>query len=304
MGHHSITYAIYNPKFRYGIDGRLLNIGGVQVAPDDYEEYMRGYLFCPVCFTPLSRNPLHKNLSTNAKTAHFRHLPTFKDVPCVYHTIQQAGLNYVNDELTSETEEESLFKNVKEWAKQPPEKLMEGRSTPVVYDGINHDPYGNVTEVSIPRHNGDKVKVGSNIETVQYICWHLDNLLNAGFMLPGNQVRLPLKDLLYNVKFIRRDITAVPQLFFGKMSSFHHQIFRNRTKIQCNGRQCLYLFTQGEHDERKNFGATCIGKYIMFFGAIGWGDDKKPFVMLDDWGTYAVIPRKFESLLQSIPSFY
>lgn len=125
-----------------------------------------------------------------------------------------------------------------------------------------------------------------------------------GFALPGKQVSLPLKDLLYNVKFIKRSISEVPQLFFGKMTGIHLQIFRNRTRIQCNGKQFMYLFTHSEHDERKSFDATCTGQYVMFFGSVKWDEYGVPFVMLDDWGTYAVIPKKFESLLRSIPSFY
>ncbi|EQB9045461.1 hypothetical protein ACYVOZ_003506, partial [Vibrio cholerae] len=303
MGNNSITYAIYNPKWKYGTDERLLKISGQQITPEDYEHHMHGFIYCPECYTPLSRNPAKKRLSKNAKTPHFRHLPTFKDVPCLYHTIQQAGLNYVNDELTSETEEDDQFRNIKEWAKLPPDQYMKA-SSQVVYQGVNHDPDGEKTEVPLPRHTGDKVKRGSKIETVQYICWHLDDLFNVGFTLPGKQVRLALKDLLYNVKFIKRGISEEPQLFFGKMTGFHHQIFRNRSKIQCNDKQFMYLYTYGEHDERRNYDATCIGQYIMFFGSVRWGDDGKPYVMLDDWGTYAVIPRKFEALLRLVPSYY
>lgn len=303
VGNNSITYAIYNPRWKYGTDERLLKISGEKVSPEDYEQYMQGLIYCPECYTPLSRNPSHKNLSKNAKTAHFRHLPSFKDVPCLYHTTQQAGLNYVNDELTSETEEDNQFRKVKEWAKLPPEKYMKAKSQ-VVYQGVNHDPEGEKTEIPLPRHTGDKIKRGANIETVQYICWHLDELINVGFTLPGKQVSLPLKDLLYNVKFIKRGISEVPQLFYGKMTGVHLQIFRNRSRIQCNGKQFMYLFTHSEHDERKRYDATRIGQYVMFFGSVKWDEHGVPYVMLDDWGTYAVIPKKFESLLRSIPSFY
>lgn len=303
MGNNSITYAIFNPRWRYGTDKGLLKISGRNISPEDYEQHMKGSIYCPECCTPLSKNPLHKNLSKNAKTAHFRHLPSFRDVPCLYHTTQQTGLNYVNDELASETEEDSQYRKIKEWAKLPPEKYMKANSQ-VVYQGVNHDPEGEKTEIPLPRHTGDKIKRGANIETVQYICWHLANLINVGFTLPGKQVNLPLKDLLYNVKLIKRSKNRASQLFYGKMIDINYLTFRNRTKIQCNGKQFMYLFTHGEHDERKHYGEECKGKYIMFWGSVEWNEDGKPYIMLDDWGTYAVIPPRFEPVLRSIPSFY
>ncbi|MFZ3423162.1 hypothetical protein [Vibrio harveyi] len=301
MGNYSITYAIYNPKWTYGIDERLLKIGASEVTPEEYEQYMHGSIFCPKCFTPLSRNPSKKNVSKNAKTAHFRHLPSFKHIPCAYHTTQQDGFNYVNDELTSETEEDGQFKRVKEWAKLPPEEYMKGDKK-ITYNGINHDPEGEITEEAIPRHNGNKVKVGSNIETVQYICWNLDSLLNVGFSLPGKQVTLPLKDLLYNTQMLRRDISEEPQLFYGKMKGFHYQTFSNRTKIQCHGSKFMYIYTKNELDERRSFGADSIGRYVMFFGSVKWDESKKTYVMLDEWGSYAVVPRKLEPYLEKVTS--
>ncbi|WP_297480158.1 hypothetical protein [uncultured Photobacterium sp.] len=68
MGNYSITYAIYNPRWVYGVDEKLLKIGSSEIAPEDYEQYMHGSIFCPKCFTPLSRNPSKKNISKNAKT--------------------------------------------------------------------------------------------------------------------------------------------------------------------------------------------------------------------------------------------
>jgi len=301
MGHFSITYAIYHEMWKYGTDERLLKIGGKNIAPKDYEPHMYGHIYCPKCFTPLSRSPADKNLTKNTRHAHYKHLPSYQHIPCLYHTISQEGYNYVNEELTSETEENPQLKKVKGWAEIPPEKGMTS-VTHINYTGINHDPEGKKTEVAIPRHRGDTVKLGSNIETVQYICWHLDELINVGFSLPSKSVSLPLKDFLYNSKLIKRDIGEEAQLFYGKMIGFHKQTFKNRTKIQCYKHHILYLYTNDEWDERRKFGESEIGKFVMFFGSIQWGEDKKPYIMLEDWGTYAVIPPKHLGIIKSITS--
>ena len=301
MGHSSITYAIYNSYWRYGIDERLLQIGSINITPEQYEIYMYGFIFCPKCFTPLSRSPANKNVSKNTKSAHFKHLPSFKHIPCSYHTVQQEGLNYINDELAIEVEDDSQFKKVKEWAKLPPEDYMK-EDKKITYQGINHDIYGEITEVPIPRHTGEKVKSGSNIETVQYICWNLDKLLNVGFSLPKKQARMLLKDLLYNTKLIKKNISEEPQLFYGKLKGFHKQIFRNRSKIQCSGSSFIYLFTKEDLDKRRGFNETCIGKYVMFFGTVCWDDYGKPYVMLNEWGAYAIIHQKFENVLKQVTS--
>lgn len=302
MGSNSITYAIYNPLWKYGTDHRLLTIGSKNVVPEDYEPYMRGAIYCPKCFTPLSRNPAFKSLSKNAKTAHYRHLPSFKDVPCPYHTTQQRGINYVNEEITNQADDDPQFKRVKEWAKLPPEQYMSDDRR-ALYNGINHDPHGEISEVAIPRHHGQTLKHPSKIQTVQYICANLDGLLNSAFSLPHIKATLPLKDLLYNAKLIRHNIGDAPQLFYGKITGFHSQIFRNRTRIQTGEHRFLSLYTKDEYDRRKSIDSQCIGRYMMFFGSVQWEDNNKPFIMLDDWGTYAVIPQKYNTQLKKITSF-
>ncbi|MCD9491507.1 hypothetical protein GLP30_11220 [Photobacterium phosphoreum] len=297
MGSYSITYAIYNKYWKYGIDERLLKVGGKEVPPENYELYMYGHIFCPKCSTPLSRSPAKKNLTKNTKSAHYKHLPSYKDIPCPYHTVKQDGKNFINEELASETEEDIQFKNVKEWAKQPPDKYMQS-DIKVTYKGVNHDPLGEKTEIPISRYTGNKVKRGSNIETVQYICWNLDSLLNTGFTLPGKPIALPLKDLLYSTKLIKRNMGESSQLFYGKIIGFRKQTFKNRTKIQCCKGKILYLYTTDEWDERRGYGYSCIGKYVMFFGCVKWGEDRKPYVMLDAWGIYAVIPKKHKDQLK------
>lgn len=296
---NSITYALYNREWVYGIDPRLLNVNSIQVTPEDYEPFMYGYVFCPSCFTPLSRSPKKKNISKNSIKAHYKHLPRHKDIPCPYHTISQKGLNYVNDELTVETQEDLQFKTVKAWAKLPPEDYMDP-SEQNTYQGINHDLKGEKTEVPIPRHSGAHMKLGSNIGTVQYICWNLDKLFYVGFTLPNQATALPLKDLLYNSKLITNDITTKPQLFYGKMKGFRYQTFKNKIKIERHNGKALSLYTNPEWDNRRKLNATCIGKYVMFYGSVQWDENNKPYVMLVDWGTYAVIPTKHKDYIMKI----
>jgi hypothetical protein len=295
-GKSSITYAIFNSQWRYGTNEILLKVGSSDVTPEDYKQFMQGSIYCPKCFTPLSRSPSKKNINKKNQKAHYKHLPSFKHIPCPYHTIKKQGLNYLNDELTSETEEDLQFKTVKSWAEVPPEKLMDSNKQ-ITYDGVNHDPEGDISEVPLPRYMGNKVKKGSNIETVQFICWNIDKLLNVGFTFPNMSVTLPLKDLLYYTKLIKRNISNNPKLFYGKMLSFHRQALSNRTKIECNNGKSLYLYTNKEWDERKGFNETCLGKFIMFYGAVEWGEDKKPFIMLNEWGTYASISNKYRPII-------
>lgn len=86
------------------------------------------------------------------------------------------------------------------------------------------------------------------------------------------------------------------------MQGFHVQTFKNRTKISCRDQKFIYLYTNHELDVRKKFDATCIGSYVMFFGSVLWDEHGKPYLMLEEWGSYAVIPKKHEVILNKITS--
>ncbi|WP_396267063.1 hypothetical protein [Ideonella sp.] len=61
---------------------KVLEDRAEKVPPAGYEAHMDGFLYCPGCFTPLSRTPKDKQIFSNGRLACYAHLPSNQHVLC------------------------------------------------------------------------------------------------------------------------------------------------------------------------------------------------------------------------------
>ena len=89
-----IAYAHHLPGWKFEGGNREVLKASRRVAPDEYEEEMRGALYCPGCFTNVERTPKEKDLFTNQRDPFYRHLQRWSHVGCVLRAKKPIGKRY------------------------------------------------------------------------------------------------------------------------------------------------------------------------------------------------------------------
>jgi hypothetical protein len=170
-------------KFAYKLEGWSYETGsqfelrraGGKILPSEYTQDMEGKIFCPACFTNLTRNPKEADYFSNGRSAHFAHLRTYKHVKCDLRVKRSEGKKFdTYEEAQKAIDDENLviiygFLQEKPQGQQDPAGVYD--ETPI--EDIN----GPVSEVPIARHSGESFSLPSKITTVAGICRNFDENL-------------------------------------------------------------------------------------------------------------------------------
>lgn len=300
---HRIAYALYfDGKWKYGKDDpEILDFYGVRTTPEEYTPDMKGKIFCPRCRTPLSRSPQKDAITTNRRTVHYRHLPTFIKVPCLLRTPGKRGSLFKNEEEVRKAIESEDLAIVSSWMDKPPEISTSIDDHGEFDQTAIEDAEGPVSEVPIGRHVGESVMVPSRISSVAALCWRFDQNLNRAYYLPGSQYPLLLTDILYDVDRITERGDEEPErLYFGKIVSYQKLTLRSAITVECEPFGCFKLYTWPALDERKHIGDNSVGRWIVFSAAIYWEGGSVPAYKVNQWGRYSLLPAKYEKYLEPL----
>lgn len=120
-----IKYAFFSSSWAYE-DGSPteLRISAKSVLASDYAPHMAGYLFCPVCYTPLFRTPKEKPLFSNGRRACFAHFPSYGGVPCELRSKKPQGLNFSSEEEAKQALANDELVLVSSFMQEPPEAAL------------------------------------------------------------------------------------------------------------------------------------------------------------------------------------
>lgn len=295
---HRIAYALYmRQKWVFGKDTHeILQEKGEPVTPEEFDVAMKGKVFCPICTTPLSRSPDEGAVSTNSRTAHFKHKPTYKKVPCRLKTKKSEGLSYKNEEDAKKAVENEELVIVSDWMAHPPtddddiDDMGDFRQTAI------EDEDGPETDVAIGRHRAHEFKLSSKISSVTALCKGFDKNLHRGYQLPETKYPMLLSDMLFDVNRITEDTNKNKRLFFGKIVDYRKLDRRNIIYVECDNFSEFKIYTWPSFDGRKHIDKSSLGSYLLFHSFLEWeGDTPKCF--LNSWGQYSVLPKKYEKYL-------
>lgn len=297
-----IAYAHHLPGWKFEGGNREVLKASRRVAPDEYEEEMRGALYCPGCFTNVERTPKEKDLFTNQRDPFYRHLQRWSHVGCVLRAKKPIGKRYDTWEEAKRAIEHEHLAIVKEFLQERPEIHLgpsdEYDETPV------EDLDGPVSDVPIGRHQGESFQLPSKITTVAGMCRNFEKNKDKYFFLPEASHAVKLAELLKNVADVDYDILDTPQtsrLYFGKIiasrNAGSHDLSTRMTKLVCNGSvKDFYLKLPNGFCRDKGITDNSQGRIVMFFGKITQSGIGLAATNLA-WGEVALVPAKYNELL-------
>ncbi|WP_405121440.1 hypothetical protein [Pseudomonas petroselini] len=297
-----IAYAHHLPGWKFEGGNREVLKASRRVAPDEYEEEMRGALYCPGCFTNVERTPKEKDLFTNQRDPFYRHLKRWSHVACVLRAKKPIGKRYDTWEEAKRAVEHGQLAIVNEFLQERPEidftPSEEYDETPV------EDTDGPPSEVPIGRHQGESFELPSKITTVAGICRNFEKNKDKYFVLPGAIHAVKLAELLTDVADLKWDVldkAQTPKLYFGKIlrswNAGKYSTSIRMTRLRCG--KGVGDFTVKMPDgfcQAKNINDVSVGRIVMFYGAItknGGGLGVEHLA----WGEIALVPKKYNELL-------
>jgi len=301
---NKIKFALYLKAwdFKNG-DKNHLRKTAQKIPPTEYISEMKGHLFCPECTAPLFRSPEEKDYSSNGSKAFYAHKRGVNS-DCSLRVKQAEGKRYENEEEARKAIEDGELVIVQFFMRDKP--IPPQVNGPLVYDNeTNEDRDGELTQVAIGRHNGEEFKLPSKVTTIRGLCKNFDENLNKYLMLPGQRAARTLQEQLVRVIDVK-EICDVPRLYFGHITNSV-----NKGKTPQNIRQ-TFLSYPGSNSY-KDFCLKATDEISREHGiddkskdriAIAYGIVTKSGIGLCipnlGWGEIALLPRKYESLLDDV----
>lgn len=294
-----IAYALYtHNKWIFGIDHRdYLEKNGISVPPEEFVIAMKGNIFCPVCTTPLSRSPEETAITSNSITAHYKHKPTFSEVPCRLKSQKKEGLSYKYQEDAIQAIEDESLVIVSSWKMHPPTQDYDIDGAGDYNQSVIADENGPQTEIVLGRHNGKECILPSRISSVTALCWNFDKNLHRGYHFPDSKYPMLLSHKLFDVNRITDETSTKKKLFFGKIIGYKSLTKRNIISIKCDIYGEFKIYTWPKNDVRKHIDNSSIGRYILFHSNLVWEGGVTPRCFVDAWGQYSLLPQKYDKYL-------
>ena len=275
MSSRKIPYAMYSDNWSYDAENTAeLSSNSSQVTPSEYDnESMRKKIFCPRCFTPLTRAPLEGLVSTNGISAFFKHLPSYNHIRCLYRAKRGEGLYYDNEEDALAAIENENLVIVHNFKTEEPDFNEENLD-----DGLEN--YENeidaTSDVTVSRHKNQTYSLPSKITTIRGgICRRFDRNIVKGYFLPNSNQILPLSDLLNDVRNIQEPCEN-KKLFIGQIKSSKHLGKKptgeniRMTYLEFSNTNYKDFCIKTPHSLQHLHGIRdeSIGRYVIFYGAI------------------------------------
>ncbi|CAG22428.1 hypothetical protein [Photobacterium profundum] len=302
-----IAFAWYLEGWKYEGGSRpRLFVDGERIKPTEYENRMHHHLFCPVCFTNLSRVPIDADSDTTTASmeAHYRHLPSYSAIPCDLRSVQTSGKKYTSTESVTQAIDNEELVIVSRFMQDRPVQAIVGQPRPFDEAQIE-DEDGPETNVPLGIHDGDSFTVPSKITSLRGICRNFGRNYYRYYFLPGYQHAIALTSLLHDA----RDVTETdnkPKLYFVKLrGSTHHgnppggsnirmtYIERSSSVVD------FCIKTQHWLQHEHGIGDDSNGRYALVYGKITKNGIGLCFEHLG-WGELSLVPERYNYLIEDI----
>lgn len=298
-----IKHALFHGEWEYDArDKTRLRNEARLVLASEYTADMSDKIFCPECCTNLSRSPKEKAKFSNGRSCCFVHRPTFRDVECSLRTPSAEGKRYFTEEDAKHAIESDQLAIIDSFMQDRPEK------TSAVLDPYDQsaveDIQGPISSVPIARHRSERFELPSRITTVAGLCRKFDKNLYKFFVLPNSGFAQKLTDILVDIATVTEECDA-PRLYYGKIVRSYNAGQNPKptnirmTKLLSNPNvKDFYLKIPAAKQEEKGITDDSVGRVVLFWGKIvGSGIGLAASGL--SWGEFALLPEKYEELLQN-----
>lgn len=296
-----IKFAYYLPGWVYGVgDKTVLRASAKSILTSEYQNEMKGCIFCPECCVGLFRSPEEGEKDSNGRAAYFAHSRKHRP-PCGLRVKKRDGQRFTDEEEAKQAVDDELLVVVKSFMKQKPiAPQLPGQA----YAGpVVEDIDGELAEVPIRRHNGEQIKLPSRITTVRGLCRSFDKNYHKYYFLPEAQYPQLLSDALVDVSKVI-EINEKPRLYYGRVKRIRlmgegnpWNIQMTRLEYENDSRYQDFTLKMSIRDSVEH-GITdaTVGRIVMMYGAVSKNGSGLAISDLG-WGEFALLPAKYDSVL-------
>lgn len=278
-----------------------LTARAIRVTPSEYNPEMYGHIFCPDCYSPISRSPSIGDTDIKGRKAYFRHIhPDSPEKLCPARNRIRITFNSTEEALTAIDNQSLVI--VDSFVQKRPECVQDEDGNGV--EVAPEDQAGRVSARAVSATKGETFQLPSVITTVEGICRNFGDNLFKNYLLPGQRYPCVLASLLHDIRDVEEE-DDMPKLYFG-LIKYTYVASKNPTESS----KCAIYF---EHHKSLNdfiFRSdidTCNGKRIWYDGnntgrivlAYGVVREKGLGLAFDRvrWGEFALLPERYNDLL-------
>lgn len=300
MSDNKIKVALHLSGWKFETDRKESLIkNSSKIIATEFDQSMKGSIFCPICFTPLSRKPLVGDYFSNGRKASFSHLPSYNHIECKLRTPKAEGKFYINEDEAKQAIQNNELAIIHSFKADPPE---ERNTQAKEYDQtVTEDEDGPIIVTPISRHTGETFNLPSRISTVAGICKSFNENFYKYFYLPNSNVAAQLNELLHNVEDITEEDDQ-PKLYYGIIRNSYvggkgedHNI--RMTRLVSNPDiPDFYLKDTNLAQRKHGIGDNSEGRIVLFWGKITTNGIGLCVEELK-WGEYGLLPSKYNSIL-------
>ncbi len=291
-----IDYALHLKGWRFETgDSDKLEKEAEKVYARDFDITMADHIFCPNCFTPITRRPLERDRSRDNKLAYYAHIPSYLHIPCVRRTPPAQGELFPNEEIAREAIVRGDLIVFSGFSDEP--QVANAEALPYAQGKIE-DPEGPETEVAITRHVGDAFYVPGRHRTIMSICRNFDLNLGKYYQFPGQRQPSKLSSQLHDVLSVEGEDNE-QKLYFGEIVSVVLHKYMTVVWLRAGNRiKDFALPASMEQHRKRGITQDSVGSFVLFWGRVsvyGIG-----YCARVHWGEYAVLPPRYIELIRKL----
>ncbi|MCO8250283.1 hypothetical protein [Comamonas thiooxydans] len=209
-----INYVLFNRGWADIADENERVRTSQRIEIENYDEEMRGHIYCPMCRQAAFRSPRHALVDRKGRR-YFSHTQT-TEIPCDWRIQQVVAVPFDREEDVERAIANEDLVVIHSFMQQPPEQMPGGAQN--FYDEVPADVDGELSTRPLSRHRNGERAWPTKITTVKSIARRFDRNLGRYYSFPYNPAPTRLIDSIHYVASIEDEPDLNRhRLFLGKV---------------------------------------------------------------------------------------
>lgn len=213
-----INYVLFNRGWADIADANERVLTSQRIEIENYDEEMRGHIYCPMCKQAAFRTPKHTLIDRKGRR-YFSHTQA-TDIPCKWRTQQVIPVPFNREEDVERAIANEDLVVIHSFMQEPPEHMPGGPQN--FYDEVPADLVGELSARPLARHRNGERAWPTKITTVKSIARTFDRNLDRYYSFPNNPTPTRLAESIQYVGSIEDEPDlGRHRLFLGKINSIY-----------------------------------------------------------------------------------